>query len=296
MAVIDVIKMWSRSSGSFESPDLHKRTAKFKDGYTIAHDVGTEQKDILSATGLPKVGETFQSLVWVFAKRQVIVEQFLTLTIVEIEYEGEVGPGDLDDANTPIDDPPEIHWKNVKSTEPVDTDAYGYPLTTTLGEPVEGLTADIDDLMLSVKRNYIGVNLAATHDYLRSTNSDNFEGFAAGLGHLTAFDAHPVIAPNGVVSYYEVQAEVVFRVPQNPDVIPAKVWWHRYLNQGWRFKTADNRIVNAFEDNQANVNRPILIKEDGTLVTDETDKGQVHWVERPKFPYSLPYGALGLTS
>lgn len=75
------------------------------------------------------------------------------------------------------------------------------------------------------------------------------------------------------------------------------------LHQGWRFHdtyvddsvpgvTANRlRIINAYDDNQANVNRPILLDENGFPLPEGSPPV---WMEIQTFSHKLPYSALGL--
>ena len=304
MAIGSVIKMWSRSSGSMESEDLLKRRVSRRQGYTIDHSPNEKMSSILSAADLPSIGDQFEDMPWVLCKRLIPNQISPILTVVEAEYEGEVATQDDSGTGSPIDDAPEIYFENVVSTEPTDTyldpdDGKEKPIATVNKEPIDGVTKPISDIMMTVKRNFISVNLPATQQYLDSVNSDAYppgQPFPPGTGHLERFRATQQIF-TGANTFWEVEAQILFRQipPPHTGVEPARAWWARVRHEGWRHKVdkggANERIVNAFDNNQQGITRPVLLDEDGVIVTDPAD---VHWLEFQIFNYKLPYSALGL--
>lgn len=292
----NAVKMWSRSDGSFDSPDLLKHTARFRDGYSIVHDPGTSMGEILSANGLPKIGEPYENNSWIFCKR-LVPKRGLVYTTVDAEYEGEVGPGGKPDGS-PLDDLPEYEFSSVASTEPMDEDASngmagpGRPIVTACGETIEGVTKEIYDVLLTVDRNFLDINIPVTKEYLESVNSDPWppiKPFPPGTGRLRNFRAKPVLQPNGAIKYWNVHAEILFRTPYN--TTNDRAWWARVRHEGYRVRTVVGACVNAWEDLQMNVNKPVLLDVNGFKLPEDEE---AVWLEFQKYPNQRPYSALGL--
>jgi hypothetical protein len=150
--------------------------------------------------------------------------------VVELEWVAESVPGV---ANDPTDLPPVIRYYSTTTTEAVDTDGNGFPLTNVNGDVVEGFTKEVSDMVLDIQRNFLAVSGKLALQYLDSTNSDPINVFGdiwePGSAALQSFSISPVIK-GGNIEYFSVQAQILFRQAFN--TVPARAWWHRYRNEG----------------------------------------------------------------
>jgi hypothetical protein len=88
-------------------------------------------------------------------------------------------------------------------------------------------------MILDVHRYFLAVSGKLALQYLHSTNSDTMsvlgDVWEPGSGAVTQFSINPVIQ-RGIVQYFSVQAQIMFRQAYN--TVPARAWWHRYRNEG----------------------------------------------------------------
>lgn len=230
MSVISSELMWSRNGSFGATSDGFNFTAGITEAYQVVHTADTTEFEILAGPGIT-LASLYPGTSVVYCKKISRQPVGPILSLVIVEYEGEIGPGGLTDS--PLNMEPEIEYGSSASMEPTDQDADGIPLTNVNGEPVSGLTSRVIDMRLKVKRNYATINGPLALQYLNSTNSDTYtvlgDVWQPGQAALESYSAVPVF-DKGVLGYFSVTAEVVFRQAINTS--PARVWWHRYRNEG----------------------------------------------------------------
>lgn len=295
MTAQQAIKMWSRHDASVESSDGKKYTASARETYQVLCDVGDGPSEILSAPGLPSLHDRFPGTSQVRVISKIPTQISPIFWHVDVGYKGEFGPGGSGDS--PLNQPPTIRWGKVESDEPVDEDLAGKAIVTANNEPIEGVTKKINDLTVTITRNYAGIDMAATHEYLHSVNSDRFLNFSAGVAKLVDFSAEEKVSER-VGGYWEVTATIQFRYPYR--TTPQKAWYARVLHQGFKVKIPivgpvqpgkpDYRIINAVDANMQDLTRPVLLKSTGY---EETNPNAAHWLELQIYK-PLPYNDLGL--
>jgi hypothetical protein len=206
-------------------------------------------------------------------------------SIVPVNYEGEIGPASTGDS--PLNRIPEPNWSSVSSECAIDEDFDGNAITTANGELIHGLTMEISDQVVTIKRNYALFNPWLVEAYRHATNSDFFYEYAPGQARLVDLDATPQLF--NAATYWEVMAKVQFRYPFRTTY--DKAWYARTLHQGLLVKGADGVISHAVDPKTKNLAVvPVLLKEDGTK------KGPFdppHYLEFKRYA-SLPFAALGL--
>lgn len=286
MTIVSVTQMWSRNGGSSQiSDDRKTRTVGFRAGYQVVHSADATVAEVLGASGLPRAGDIIAGASSIFVKRVTPNQVSPILTLVDLEFGGEIGPsGDTNDS--PVNKAPEIVWSDIETDEPVDEDIDGNPIVTVNNEPIVGVTMKIADQVLSVKRNFASLDLFAISLYRHSVNSDTFLGWPPGTARLTSFSARNVIDTS--TGYWEVQAKVQFR--RGLRTTDDKAWYKRVRHEGFYVKNSDGQIVRAVDANKQPAQRPVLLKADGTRETVATN---AVWLEFPVYS-SLPYNTLGL--
>lgn len=232
MTILDVQKMWSRTSATRSVDGSRKRTLKISEAYQVLHSPDASEIEILSATGIPQLDAVYAGTSSVFLKEQGTEKVGPILTIVPVTYEGEIGPGGATDS--PLSRPPKVRMVSQSSTEPIDVDGFGVPITNVNGEPVEGITKEINDWVMTVQRNFQSFNTYLLNQYLDSVNSDAF-GFPAfglwlpGTVALKGVELEPIL--DGDDSYVSATATFLMRVPYN--TTPERAHWARYRNEGF---------------------------------------------------------------
>ena len=284
-------EMWSRTNGSINTGEGRKKTVSITEGYTVVTSADARWVEVTAAANLPQTGDFHPDLTFLICKRKNPKRITPIYWIIEVTYEGEIGPNGPDDS--PLNDPPEISWGKVDSDEPIDEDVDGNPIATAAGEKFDGITMTISDLVLTVKRNYLGIDLVATHQYLHSVNSDTFAGFAPGTGHMTAFNSNQVIAEE-IGGYWEVTSSITFRYPWRTTA--EKAWWKRTKHEGYYCKqTVDgtDKVIRCVDKSKEPVTRPVPLDENGFQLDDPSDETAIVWKEFQVYS-ELSYNALGL--
>lgn len=243
MTVQAAVQMWSRHDASVKSKDGRAYSCAVKEAYQVIADATDELPDILNAPNLPKIGEQYKGSPTIRVQTIKPNQQSPVFWIIEIEYKGSFGGGSYVQTGSiegsPLDMPPKVRWgkadRQVLVHEDVDGKAIVSPAT---GEWIPDVMRDLHDITLSVTRNYAGVDLAATHRYLHSVNSDVFRGFPPGTARLVSFSAEEKWSETHG-GYYQVDAEVVFRWPYN--TTPNKAWYARVPHAGFLEMVPDTR-------------------------------------------------------
>tara|TARA_R110002167_G_scaffold129176_1_gene311940 strand:- start:2896 stop:3819 length:924 start_codon:yes stop_codon:yes gene_type:complete len=291
----DAIQMWSRHNASVASKDGRKRTITVTEVWQVIVEPDDFIEAALLANDLPQIRDIYVKGNQVYPHIRVTKQDPSQISPilfhVQITYEGELGP---DDNNNPLDDPPDLSWGKTETDEALDEDFNGTAIVTANGEPIEGVTMKVSDLLLTIKRNYAFINLPVTYTYLHSVNSDIFAGFAPGLARLTQFSATEVYAEE-YGGYWEVTAGIQFRYPFN--TTPERAWWARVRNEGYYVRRReDDAIIRAFDaGNKEPTTRPVLLDTEGYAleIPEPPTAPEAVWLEFQRYA-ELPYASLGL--
>lgn len=230
MTITDVSLTWSGSTGGVDTDDGKTFRVSLSQVYDVVHTADATEAEILADNRLPTVAvSTFPGFDYVWCKRKNITQRKgPILSQVTANYSGEVGPSGSD----PTESPPKIKYRNIKVMADADVDARGVPITTVVGEPVDGIQRQINDWQLTVERKYAAVDTQAVHAYLDSTNADSFhvlgDTWAPGTASMTDYNVEPVFSNEE--SYFLVRCVIEFRKAYN--TVPARAWWHRYRHEG----------------------------------------------------------------
>jgi len=285
MSVINVTQMWSKAGGQITSKQYSPfdLTYKFTAGYMVLAEVGDHEGTIISHPDIPKHGDQHPNGSPSFVTSvtpQPLGPIFWTVTI---GYDGEAGEYDI-----PGEESVEVEWSDTTTTERVDRDFSGNAIVTFNGEPVDGLSVDIADPVVSIRRRFNGINLYAIGAYRHSTNSDTFLGWPPGTARLVGFTAKNAFKFNAPNPRWDVSARIQFRFPLG-GATAAQAWYKRWRHEGFYIK--DGSVIRRALDNTGEpVAKPVLLKADGTQETNPANA---------VFKYtqvygSLPYAALGL--
>ncbi len=287
MAAGPALEMWSRQSGSAESPDGKQRILTMQRAFTVTLDASDPLEVCYTAAGLPLVNDPYPGTFFVICRNLSPQRVSPIMAIVTASYSGEIGPTDA--SSSPVDNVAVISWRNATTDEAIDQDWNGKAIVTKNNEPIDGVTERIADQVATIERNFVSINMYAIRAYLKSSNSDTFLGWPAGTARLMEYSASNQIT-DGAAGFWKVSATVQFREPYNTTA--DKAWYKRLRHEGYlvRDTAGDEPHIAWDEKTKTPVTKPILLKADGTR---ETDPDNAHWLEFQTLA-SLPYNALGL--
>ncbi len=287
MAAGPALEMWSRQSGSAESPDGKQRILNMQRAFTVTLAASDPLEVCYQASGLPLVNDPYPGTFFVICRNLSPQRVSPIMAIVTASYSGEIGPGD--ETSSPVDNEVIVSWRNATTDEAIDQDWNGKAIVTKNNEPIDGITERIADQVATIERNFLTINMYAIRAYLKSSNSDTFLGWPAGTARLMEYNASNVIT-NGVAGFWKVSATVQFREPYNTTA--DKAWYKRVRHEGYLVRDAAGETPHIAWDEKTKtpVTKPILLKENGTR---ETDPDSAFWLEFQTVD-SLPYSALGL--
>lgn len=279
MAVIDVTKMWSKSGGSFSSTmyDPFDQKWAMTVGYQVMTDPDTLETDVAEAVGIPQFGVQHPSGLDAYVDLIVPTCVSPILWVVVVNYTGESREQTV-----------EVEWTDVTTTEPIDRDINGRAIVTANGEQVDGLSMDVADQVVVIRRKFFTVNTPTYAAYRRATNSDTFLGWPPGTARLVGFSAKNKFKYGGDRELWDVTARIQFREPF-AGTTPAQAWYKRWRHEGLLVKSGSiiRRALDALGQEKT---KPVLLKSDGT---EETDPDNAFFVHTQVYG-SLPYSALGL--
>ena len=287
MAAGPALEMWSRQSGSAESPDGKQRILTMQRAFTVTLAASDSLEVCYQASGLPLVNDPYPGTFFVICRNLSPQRVSPIMAVVTASYSGEIGPTDA--TSSPVDNEVIVSWRNATTDEAIDQDWNGKAIVTKNNEPIDGITERIADQVATIERNFLTINMYAIRAYLKSVNSDTFLGWPAGTARLMEYNASNVIT-NGVAGFWKVSVTVQFREPYNTTA--DKAWYKRVRHEGYlvRDTAGDEPHIAWDEKTKTPVTKPILLKENGTR---EPDPDNCHWLEFQTLD-NLPYNALGL--
>jgi hypothetical protein len=281
MAVIDVTKMWSKTGGSISSStyDPFDQKWAFSEGYQVLSDtIDDDPVVIAAAVGIPRLDDQHRSGLDAYVNSIVPSPLGPNFWMVVVGYEGESpDPGTV-----------EVEWTDVTTTEPIDRDINGRAIVTANLEQVEGLSMDVSDQVVVIRRRFPTINMPGLRMYRRATNSDTYLDWPPGTARLVGFSAKNQFKFGHVREAWDVTARIQFREPLAGT--PTEfAWYKRWRHEGLMIRE-DGLVRRATDDFGQEKTKPVLLKVDGT---EETDPDAAYFFYTQVYG-SLPYSALGL--
>jgi hypothetical protein len=302
MTIHHVELAWSKVGGAGLKSSGDKLSCAFTDGYQVTHSYDATDTEIMTATGIPRLGSRRAGTTIPCVGISPPQRMGPIFSMVTIEWFAEVAytPGDTPETifnKNPLLQPAEIQWENEITSESIDEDWNGNPVATTNGEPFYGVTTDIPDIVLVATKNFPSWNPKVIREYLRSTNSDTFftpsGTFEPGEVRLKSCPASRVIDEQFGV-YWRATARFHMRYPFN--TTSDKAWYARVRHEGFKVRrpgsSALSDLMWGTVDGTESGERspvPVLLTSAGFQQTDAT---AAEWKEFQRFG-SLPFNALG---
>jgi hypothetical protein len=291
MAVVNITKMWSKTGGVFDSAlaDPFDQSYSFTEGWQVLSDtIDDDPAVIANAPGLPSQGDQHRSNVNAFCTSIKATPLGPNFWMVEAGYEGQ----------SPETVGVEVEWTDVTSSEPIDRDWNGRAIVTANGEQVEGLSMDVTDQVVVIRRRYQFINPAAIRQYRRSVNSDFFLGWPPGTARLVGWSARNQFKYGGPREAWDVTARIQFREPY-AGTLPFQSWYKRWRHEGLMERVSvlnalgqvvKVKVKRATDSNNQEETKPVLLNQLGFRESNPDNAVFIH----TKVYGSLPYSALGL--
>jgi hypothetical protein len=279
-SVTAVTQMWSRRGGSYTSERFNTfpNNWTLTEAYCVVCTVDTDIKTIRNATGVPQHGDAHATEAGTYVESVQPEQVSPILWIVTVGYVGiALDAGDID-----------VDWTDTATSEPIDRDYDGNAILTANGEQIEGLTVEVPDQVVVIRRKFTTINTYSIAAYRRSTNSDEFLGWPPGTARLVGFQAKNRFKFGAPQELWDVTARIQFR-DAFMGATPEQAWYKRWRHEGMYVKV-DGVIQRARDPLGQETSRPVLLKLDGT---QETNAAAALFKYTKVFG-SLAYSGLGL--
>jgi hypothetical protein len=282
VSIINVTKMWSKTGGSLKSELLSQldEVWSITEGYQVLCEIGDDINLVANAVDLPNIGDQHPT-----ADPPAFVESLDPTPLGPIFWQVIVNYRGL-----PNESGVEVEWTDTTTTEPIDRDINGAAIVTANNEPVEGLSMDVADQIVIIRRKFIDINPAAIAVYRRATNSDTFLGWPPGTARLVGYSAKNRFTYGTPQQLWDVTARIQFRQPY-ANTTDAQAWYKRWRHEGLLERDSPGGLIGrAIDDLGQQASKPVLLKLDGTRELDPNNAVFIH----TQVYTSLPLSGLGL--
>jgi len=279
MSVINVTKMWSKTGGqgTSEKYDAFATAYSLTEGYQVLAEIGDLTPTIADDPNIPQYGDQHPSGVEAYVRAKDVQQVSPIFWQVILGYVGE-----------PFDATVDVEWSDAASTEPIDRDFDGRAIVTANGEPVDGLSMDISDNVVVIRRKFFMVDTFIASQYRYATNSDTFLGWPPGTARLVGYSASNQFKFGAPLEMWDVTARIQFRWPF-AGATAATAWYKRWRHEGLYINDGGT-VRRATDDQMQEVTKPVLLKTDGTQETNP-DNAVFYYTQ---VYGTLPYSGLGL--
>lgn len=273
MGTILDVKETFAEGGGWQSEDGIKGSTQWTRKFTVTvSNAGgvVYAADVLADIRLPKSGSSHPASPW-FRCRSCSASRVSPIMYeVTCTYKSKT----KDKEDNPLNEPPDVSYSTLQSTEEIDEDIDGNPVNTECGEPITGVKIQVGDLAATVTKNLPSFNPASIYRYANTVNSSAFMGFSAGVVRIHNISAKIVYTEE--LTYWVVTVVFHFRYPVHTSA--QKAWWKRVRHEGtFYYVDTQNKHIRRFEtdDNELIGNKGML-KDNGTKEPDATVG---HWKE-----------------
>ena len=199
------------------------------------------------ANGIPRVGQPHPNDPFMFVEevRCEPVGSSRVLFQVDVTYATPRATGSLsaNDQSSPLDDPPEIRWGAILTTEAIDRDLDGKPIVNSADEGFDPpVTTEVSDPVLYITRHQASFDPDTIRIYHNAVNTDTFYGAQPGRARMIDIRADLIQDHQSSFTYWRVSYVIQFRFDLPEGVEPEKAWYKRVLDQGFRTKS-ENTIT-----------------------------------------------------
>lgn len=285
MSVINVTKMWSKTGGQGSSLKYDSFATQYSltEGYQVLAEIGDTTPVIAAASGIPEYGSQHPSGVDAYVRTKDVTQISPIFWQVIISYEGQTFDATVD-----------VEWTDSTSSEPIDRDYDGRAIVTANGEAVDGLSMDISDAVVVIRRKFFMIDPFATAAYRHATNSDTFLGWPPGTARLVGYSAKNQFKFGAPLEQWDVTARIQFRMAL-AGAFNFQAWYKRWRHEGLLvrepgFGGINPRVRRAVDSNNQEVTKPVLLDITGVQETNPDDA----YFFYTKVYGELPYSGLGL--
>jgi len=271
--------MWSKSGGTFSSDQYFTfaNKASLTEGYQILCEPGDDVSVVEAATGLPQYGSLHDTVPNTYMRQVVFSPLGPYFWLAVVTYEGEISATAID-----------VEWTDTTTSEPIDRDWDGAAIVTANNEQVEGLSMDVSDQVVVIRRSFISINTKSIAAYRRATNADYYLGWPPGTARLVGFAAKNKFTYGAPLSQWDVTARIQFREPY-ANTTNAQAWYKRWRHEGVIVNMA-GYIQRGVDAQGRETSKPVMLKADGTQEYNADNALYLH----TQVYGSLPYSGLGL--
>jgi len=285
MTALNVTQMWSKEGGSGESEKYDNFATKYShtEGYMVEAEIGDSSEDVLAAVGIPDYGVRHRSGADSFVDSKDAQPLGPIFWVVTVNYKGSRFDGNVD-----------IEWSDSTTSEPIDRDYLGAAIQTVNREQVEGLTYELSDPVVTIRRKFFLFNAYTIAAYRHATNSDTFLGWPPGTARLVGCSAKNQFKWGMPLEQWDVTARIQFRIPYM-GATAEQAWYKRWRHEGLlvrRLNALDelSEPARGIDAMGQEITKPVLLKANGQ---EEGNPDAALFIYTQIYG-SLPYSALGL--
>jgi hypothetical protein len=170
-------------------------------------------------------------------------------------------------SDNPLNDPPEVSWKTVLVSRPIEIDLNNKIICNSADEPID-CQEDVADVVLVYSRNVSSFNSARALDYCNAINSDFFLSYQPGTAKVIRYDGEKRYVassenPGVYTAYYRETIEIQFHD------VEAYGWLRVFPDEGYREKTASTPTYETIVDaNDVPVSKPVFLDGAGRILAN----------------------------
>jgi hypothetical protein len=251
VAIVNVKPMWSPNTSDY---DMDSR--RVLRSYTVLSDDPDEpERIVLGASGVPRWGDALDAADQLMRCRgaRIIGREGMFLWIVQVEFHLAVSSGN-DPLGLEFDEPAEVSWDDEEVEIPLDKDLDNKPLVNAAGEPLEGVTGILTDMVLTVRRNEASFSAVAARSYKNKVNAESFLDFPAGECKIRKIAGRRRFSTSTQQFFWEVTYIISIRKDG---------WKRQYLNMGYYELDDDGKQQNITDDDDNPLAAPVMLLANG---------------------------------
>ncbi|MBN1435680.1 MAG: hypothetical protein JW936_01270 [Sedimentisphaerales bacterium] len=261
MSIVEVRYMGRETSSSKRAAGVGTFAGNHGEVYEVEFSAGsnprTMEMEALDCPNIPQMWEVHFYDPWMFVVASEGSWKSPTCVRVVVQY---------DRVADPLAERPTVRWSHANSSEQIDVDINGDPITGSSNETYEDpVTKDIPDVVLYYQDNVAAFDHLQATDFIKSLNDRPCFGHAVKTGRIMVYDGEEMRA--GDLTYWRRTLEMHFRDDG---------WAVRRSDQGYRIVTGTDengcKTYQTITDDEGNpLTSPSLLDGNGGLLPDGAD-------------------------